>query len=345
MVHALRAKEYLEFDNPYDVGMTGFIGFASGYYAMEDCETLLILGSSFPYRQFYPSHAKIIQVDINGEALGRRCSLDLGVVGDVKTTIKALLPLLKPRSDRRFLDKALEHYHQSRRALDDLAQKSKQSELIHPQYLVKLVSDLAAEDAIFTCDVGTATVWAARYLTMNGKRRLLGSFNHGTMANALSQAIGAQATYPKRQIIALCGDGGFSMLMGDLLTLAQMALPIKVVILNNSSLGFVDLEMKAAGFLSFGTDLQNPNFAKMAEAAGIYAKRVEADDDLAGAISSVLAHPGPALIDVVVNSVELILPPALKAEQIKGFSLYVLKAIMDGRGAEVLALTKTNLWR
>ncbi len=345
MVHALRGKEYLEFDNPYDVGMTGFIGFSSGYYAMEDCEILLMLGTSFPYRQFYPSHAKVIQVDINGEAIGRRCPVDLGIVGDVKATLVALLPLLKQRSDARFLEKAKKHYQKARKDLDVLAEKSSQSHLIHPQYLAKSVSELAAKDAIFTCDVGTPTVWAARYLKMNGKRRLLGSFNHGTMANALSQAIGAQATFPERQTIALCGDGGLSMLLGDFLTLGQMNLCVKVIVFNNGCLGFVDLEMKASGFLSFGTDLHNPDFAKMANSMGIYAQRVEDSNQLEGRLSDVLAHPGPALLDVVTNSLELVLPPSLKAEQVKGFSLYLLKAIMDGRGSEVLELTKSNLWR
>jgi thiamine pyrophosphate-dependent acetolactate synthase large subunit-like protein len=325
--------------------MTGFIGFSSGYYAMEDCEILLMLGTSFPYRQFYPSHAKVIQVDINGEAIGRRCPVDLGIVGDVKATLVALLPLLKQRSDARFLEKAKKHYQKARKDLDVLAEKSSQSHLIHPQYLAKSVSELAAKDAIFTCDVGTPTVWAARYLKMNGKRRLLGSFNHGTMANALSQAIGAQATFPERQTIALCGDGGLSMLLGDFLTLGQMNLCVKVIVFNNGCLGFVDLEMKASGFLSFGTDLHNPDFAKMANSMGIYAQRVEDSNQLEGRLSDVLAHPGPALLDVVTNSLELVLPPSLKAEQVKGFSLYLLKAIMDGRGSEVLELTKSNLWR
>lgn len=345
MVHALRGKEHVEYDNPYDVGMTGFIGFSSGYYAMEDCDTLLMLGTNFPYRQFYPSHAKIIQVDIAGDALGRRCAVDLGVVGDVKETLRVLLPLLKKRDNTAFLDKAVKHYHKSRKQLDDLATGKPGSQLIHPQYVAKCVSEIAAEDTIFSCDVGTPTVWAARYLKMNGKRRLLGSFNHGTMANALSQAIGAQATFPDREVVALCGDGGFTMLMGDFITLAQCKLPIKVIIFNNGVLGFVELEMKAGGFLNFGTDLQNPDFGAMANAMGIYGKRVTDPGDLAGALRDAFAHPGPALIDVVTNRMELAMPPAIKAEQIKGFSLYTAKAIMDGRGAEVFELAKTNLWR
>lgn len=345
MVHALRGKEHVEYDNPYDVGMTGFIGFSSGYYAMEDCDTLFMLGTNFPYRQFYPSHAKIVQVDIAGEAIGRRCPVDLGVVGDVKETLRALLPLLKKRDNTAFLDKAVKHYQQSRKQLDDLATGKAGSNLIHPQYLAKLISETAAEDAIFTADVGTPTVWAARYLKMNGKRRLLGSFNHGTMANALSQSIGAQVAFPDRQVVAMCGDGGFTMLMGDFITLTQSKLPIKVIIFNNGVLDFVELEMKAGGFLNFGTELQNPDFAAMANAMGIYGKRVTDPGNLADVLRDAFAHPGPALIDVVTNRLELIMPPAIKAVQIKGFGLYTVKAIIDGRGAEIYELAKTNLWR
>ncbi len=345
MVHALRGKEHVEYDNPYDVGMTGFIGFSSGFYAMEDCDTLFMLGTNFPYRQFYPSHARVIQVDIRGDALGRRCALDLGVIGDVKETINVLLPLLKKRNDAAFLDKAVAHYHKARQKLDDLAIGKAGVRPIHPQYVAKMVSKLANEDAIVTCDVGTPTVWAARYLKMNGKRRLLGSFNHGTMANAMSQAIGAQASHPNRQTIALCGDGGFTMLMGDFITLAQAKLPIKIVIFNNGVLGFVELEMKAAGFLNFGTDLKNPDFGAMANAMGIYGKRVEDPAELEGALRDAFAHDGPALIDVVTNRMELVMPPTISVEQIKGFSVYTAKAIMGGRGDEVYELMKANLWR
>ncbi len=269
MVHALRGKEYVEYDNAYDVGMTGLIGFSSGYYAMLGCDVLLMLGTDFPYRQFYPTDAKIVQVDIRGEKLGNRAPLTMGLVGDVQSTIAALLPRLKEKSDRTFLDKALRHYGTARKELDDLTTGHAGRKPIHPQYLAKMLSDAAAEDAVFTCDVGMCTVWAARYLKMNGKRRLLGSFNHGSMANAMPQAIGAQAAFPGRQVISLSGDGGFTMLMGDLLTLTQMELPVKVVVFHNSKLSMVDLEMKSAGYLPTGVDLKNPNFAKMAEAVGI----------------------------------------------------------------------------
>uniref|UniRef100_UPI00131D64BE ubiquinone-dependent pyruvate dehydrogenase n=1 Tax=Acidisphaera sp. L21 TaxID=1641851 RepID=UPI00131D64BE len=221
MVHALGGKEYVEYDNPYDVGMTGLIGFASGYHAMLDCDTLLMLGTDFPYRQFYPTDAKIAQIDLRPENLGRRTRLDLGLVGDVGATLAALLPKLTPKADTAHLDACVTRYHHSRKELDDLATGKPGRKPIHPQHLAKLISEYASDDAVFTFDVGTPTIWAARYLKMNGKRRLIGSLVHGSMANAMPQAIGAQAAFPGRQIISLSGDGGFAMLMGDFLTLVQ----------------------------------------------------------------------------------------------------------------------------
>jgi len=344
IVHALRGKEHVEWDNPFDVGMTGFIGFSSGYHAMRNCDTLLMLGTDFPYRPFYPTEAKIAQVDREPDALGRRAPIDLGVVGGVKETIEALLPRLRRKTDRTFLDAARQHYAKAREDLDDLARPSAPGRPIHPQYLTRLLSGLADDDAIFSADVGTPTVWAARYLAMNGKRRLLGSFNHGSMANALPQALGAQAAYPKRQVISLSGDGGFSMLMGDFISLAQLGLPVKVVVYDNGSLGFVAMEMKAGGFLDTGTDLENPDFAAMANAMGIKGLRVTESAALEGALREALAHPGPVLVDVITAKQELVLPPKIQLEQAKGFSLYMLKAIMNGRGDEVVELAQTN-WR
>ena len=266
-MHSLRGKEHVEWDNPYDVGMTGLIGFSSGYYAMLDCDILLMLGTDFPYRQFYPqgSGVRLAQVDLRAEQIGRRASVDLGVVGDVRATLQALLPLLEENRGRRHLDQATEHYRKARNSLDELAVGKRGRRPIHPQQVAKAISDHAADDAIFTCDVGLPTVWAARYLAMNGKRRLLGSFWHGSMANAMAQTIGAQSAFPDRQVISLSGDGGFAMLMGDFLSLAQLKLPVKVVVFNNGSLGFIELEQKSTGFLATGTELQNPNFAAMAE--------------------------------------------------------------------------------
>ena len=345
IVHALGGKEFIEYDNPYSVGMTGLIGFSSGYAAIMACDTLLMLGTDFPYRQFYPNEARIAQVDIRPENLGRRCKLDLGLTGDVITTIEALLPKLRAKSDRSHLDAALKHYAGARRGLDELATGKAGHRPIHPQYLAKLVSETAADDAVFTADVGTPTIWAARYLHMNGRRRLLGSWAHGSMANAMAQAIGAQACSPGRQVVSLSGDGGFAMLMGDLLTLRQLKLPVKVVIFNNGTLGFVEMEMKAAGYLETGVRLDNPDFAAMANAIGIRARRVEDPGDLPGALEEVLAHDGPGLLDVVTARNELSMPPKIEAEQMKGFSLYVLRAVMSGRGDEVLDLARTNLIR
>ncbi|MCS5710369.1 ubiquinone-dependent pyruvate dehydrogenase [Candidatus Berkiella aquae] len=344
MVHALRGKEWVEFDNPYDVGMTGLVGFSSGYYAMEDCDTLLLLGTSFPYRQFYPTHAKVIQIDIRGEQLGKRMPVDIGVIGDIKATLTSLLPLLHAKTDSAHLDQAVKHYKKARQELDALATASV-GKVIHPQYVAKIIDEVAAKDAIFSCDVGTPTVWAARYLKMNGQRRLLGSFNHGSMANAFSQAIGSQATFKNRQVIAMCGDGGFSMLMGDILTLSQHQLPVKVIIFNNGTLGFVELEMIATGMVPFGTELKNPNFANMAKALGITGVRIENPIDVKDGLMSALQEKGPAVVDIVVNRNELVMPPTITVEQMKGFGLFMLKAIMNGKGDEVYELAKTNLWR
>jgi len=345
VVHTLRGKPYIEYDNPYDVGMTGFIGFSSGYFAMETCDTLLLLGTSFPYRQFYPEKAQIIQIDNNGEQLGKRTDIALGIIGDINDTLQALTPLLVRKTDSTHLDKAVDHYKKARVGLDDLAKGEPGKKPIHPQYVAKMVDEYADDDTLFSCDVGTPTVWSARYLKMNGKRRLLGSFNHGSMANALAQAIGAQASHPTRQVVAMCGDGGFSMLMGDILTLVQHQLPVKMIIFNNGALGFVEMEMHVGGMLDYGTELTNPNFANLAESVGIKGFRVEDPAQLAPALKIAFDHPGPALIDVKVNRNELMMPPTVSIAQMKGFSLYMMKAIINGQGTEILDLVKSNLWR
>lgn len=343
IVHSLRGKEYIEYDNPNDVGMTGLIGLSSGYHAMLQCDTLLLVGTNFPYRQFYPEHAKIAQIDCRAENLGNRCRLTLGVHGDVKTTLNALLPELTQKTDDKFLTACLAHFKQARHALDELAVINADDSMIHPQALARLLSENASEDAIFTCDVGTQTAWAARYLKMNGKRRLLGSFNHGSMANAMLQAIGAQVSHPDRQVISMSGDGGFAMMMGDCLSLKQLGLPVKLIVLNNGTLGFVEMEMKANGFVDTGVSLDNPDFAAMARAIGIHGVRVENPAKLEGAIQEVLNHPGPALLDVVSARQELIMPPTTTVEQATHFGLYMMTAIMDGRGREVIDLAKENI--
>jgi pyruvate dehydrogenase (quinone) len=345
IVHAFRGKEHLEYDNPYDVGMTGLVGFASGYAAMKECDTLLMLGTDFPYRAFYPEGARIAQVDIRPEALGNRCPLELGLLGGVKETVAALLPLLTEKTQSRHLDAALAHYKAARADLDALAESKPGSEIIHPQYLARMVDKLAAEDAIFTCDVGTPVVWTARYLSVNGKRRIIGSFNHGSMANAMLHAIGAQAACPGRQVVSLSGDGGFTMMMGDFITLTQMKLPVKVIVLNNGTLGFVEMEMKANGFLDTGCDLKNPNFAAMAEAMGVKGIRVEKPGEIEGALAAAFNHDGPALVDVVSARQELAMPPKTTVDEAYNFGLFMMKAVLDGRARQLIDLAKVNLIR
>jgi pyruvate dehydrogenase (quinone) len=343
IVHALRGKEYIEFENPFDVGLTGLIGFSSGYHAMEDCDVLLMLGTDFPYAQFFPKHAKVIQVDIRGNQIGRRTKVDLGLVGSIKDTLSALLPLLQTKTDRGHLDAKVKDYKKVREELAELAGADDNKTPIHPQYVAKLIDQLATDDAIFTCDVGTPTVWAARYLSMNGRRRLLGSFSHGSMAGAVPQAIGAQSAYPGRQVVTLSGDGGIAMMLGDLLTLRQQKLPVKMVVFNNGSLAFVELEMKAAGIVNYATDLDNPSFAAIANAVGIAGTRVEQPDDLESALKAAFATPGPALVEVMVNRQELSMPPNITLDQMKGFSLYMARSVFSGRGNEIIDLAKTNI--
>jgi pyruvate dehydrogenase (quinone) len=346
IVHAMRGKEFIEYDNPYDVGMTGLLGFSSGYHAMMDSDLLLMLGTDFPYQQFYPPRAYIIQIDIRGEQIGRRTKVDLGLVGDVRETLIVLKPLINQKSDDKgHLRESLDHYKKSRENLDSYAVGEPGRTPIHPQYVAKIINDVAADDAIFTCDVGTPTLWAARYLKMNGRRRLLGSFTHGSMANALPQAIGAREVFPHRQVICLSGDGGFSMLMGDFLSLRQLKLPVKIIVFNNGSLSFVELEMKAAGILTHGTSLVDTDFSKIAEAAGIMGLRAERPEQVKSMLKQALEHNGPALVDVVVNPQELLIPPTINLEQIRGFTLYMIKAVLNGRGDEVVDLAKTNLFR
>lgn len=345
IVHALRGKEFIEYDNPFDVGMTGLLGFASGYKAIKEADTLLMLGTDFPYQQFYPEGATVIQVDIRGRNLGRRTPIDLGLRGSVADTLAALQPLLRPKTDRDHLDRSLKHYRKTRAQLDSLAVNDRDKTPIRPEYVAALANRLVSDDAVFTCDVGSPVVWAARYLTMNGRRRLIGSFNHGTMANALPHAIGAQTAFPDRQVVALAGDGGLTMLFGELVTLIQNRLPVKVIVFNNSSLNFVELEMKAAGIVTFGTDLVNPDFAAVAQAMGVFGRRVTEPGELERAIGDALTYDGPAVVDVHTARQELSIPPAITVEQAKGFSLYAIRTILAGRADELLDLVTTNVAR
>jgi pyruvate dehydrogenase (quinone) len=312
---------------------------------MMNCEVLLMTGTDFPYRDFYPKDATIVQIDVRGEHLGRRSKLDFGFIGDTKTTLRALLPKLNENPYQQHLKDSLEHYRKTRKGLDDLATADSNKGPIHPQYVARVIDKLATDDAVFTCDVGTPVIWSARYLTMNGKRRLLGSFNHGSMANAMPQAIGAQAAYPGRQVISLSGDGGFSMLMGDVITLKQQKLPVKVIIFKNESLAFVELEQRATGFIEFATDLQSPDFAKIAEGSGLLGLTARTPDQVEPMIAQALKHDGPAVVEVFVARQELAMPPTITLEQAKGFSLFMLKAVLNGRGDEIIDLARVNLLR
>jgi pyruvate dehydrogenase (quinone) len=344
ITHALRGKEYVEFDNPFDVGMSGLLGFSSGYAAMKHADALVILGSDFPYPQFFPKDARVIQIDSRGEQIGRRTHVDVGLIGTVGSTIGALLPLLQAKSNDEYLKAAQKHYVSARKGLDDLATADTGDGPLRPEFVVRTLDQLASEDTVFTCDVGTPTVWAARYLTMNGRRRLIGSFNHGSMACALPQACGVQAVKRSRQVISMSGDGGLAMLMGELLTAKQNQLPIKVVVFNNGALAFVELEMKAAGYVNFGTDLDDPDFSQLATSCGFLGLRVTRAAELQAKTKQFLAHDGPALLDVKVQRQELSMPPTITVEQARGFGLYLLHAVLSDRGDEVLDLAQTNLF-
>ncbi len=345
VVHALRGKEFVEPGNPYDVGLTGLLGMPAGYHALMDADTILMLGTDFPYRQFYPEDARVVQVDIRPENIGRRTRVEIGLAGDVAETLRQLLPHLTPRADRAHLEAAQQRHRDDHDHLAELATGDAGDTSLHPQHVARLLNELATEDAIFTCDVGTPTIWAARYLRMNGRRRLIGSFVHGSMANALSQAYGAALAAPGRQVIAMCGDGGLAMLLSELLTVRQHNIPIKIVVFNNSALSFVELEMKAAGILEYGTELDNPDFGALATVAGLRGFRVSDPADLESVLREALAHDGPALVDAVVKRQELSMPPTIEAKQAAGFGLYALKALMNGRGSELLEMAKTNLFR
>ena len=343
VVHAFRGKEFVEYDNPYDVGMTGLLGFSSGYRAMEHCDTLVMLGTDFPYRPFYPEDVPVIQVDVRGDRIGRRTPVQVPLVGTVKDTIDALLPAITAKTDSAHLDRMTAHYRRARGRLDKLAHDRRNESPLHPQYVAATIDRLAADDAIFTADVGTPCIWAARYLKMNGTRRLIGSFNHGSMANALPHAVGAQASHPGRQVISLSGDGGLAMLLGELITLRQQHLPVKVIVFNNGALGFVELEMKSAGIVTWGTGLDNPDFAGIAQAVGMFGARVEKAGELETALRDAFSYDGPALVDVHTARTELSLPPKITYGELKGFTLYATRTILSGGGEELVELARTNL--
>ncbi|MDI3419394.1 pyruvate dehydrogenase [Streptomyces luteolus] len=342
--HALRGKEWIQYDNPYDVGMSGLLGYGAAYEATHECDLLILLGTDFPYNAFLPDDVKIVQVDVRPQHLGRRSKLDLAVWGDVRETLRCLTPRVRPKSDRRFLDKMLKkHAEALEGVVKAYTRKVEKHVPIHPEYVASVLDELADDDAVFTVDTGMCNVWAARYLSPNGKRRVIGSFSHGSMANALPQAIGAQFVDRGRQVVSMSGDGGFSMLMGDFLTLVQHDLPVKVVLFNNSSLGMVELEMLVAGLPSYGTGNNNPDFAAVARACGAYGVRVEKPKQLAGALKDAFRHKGPALVDVVTDPNALSIPPKISAEMVTGFALSASKIVLDGGVGRMLQMARSNL--
>ncbi|MFJ1535347.1 pyruvate dehydrogenase [Streptomyces mirabilis] len=342
--HALRGKEHIQYDNPYDVGMSGLLGYGAAYDAMHECDLLLLLGTDFPYTDFLPRHVRTVQVDVQPERLGRRTRLDLAVWGDVRETLKCLTPAVREKSSRRFLDRMLErHAHALESAVNAYTHNVDRHTPIHPEYVAAVLDEEAADDAVFTVDTGMCCVWAARYLTPNGRRRILGSFVHGSMANALPQAIGAQFLDRGRQVVSLSGDGGFSMLMGDFLTLVQYGLPVKVVVFNNSSLGMVDLEMMVDGLPPHATSYPHTDYAAIATAAGARGIRVEKPGEVREALRETFAHEGPALVDVVTDPTALAVPPKITAEQISGFALSASRTVLTGGVGRMVHLARANL--
>jgi pyruvate dehydrogenase (quinone) len=342
VAHTSRAKDFIEYDNPFNVGMTGIFGTAGGYHTLMSCDTLLLLGCDFAWRQFYPSHARILQIDIDPTHLGRRHPVEIGLVGDVKATLEALIPRIKLRQDTAFLDDCVKRHEDANRVLEKRATDA-HGGAIHPQYLTRLIDKYAAADAVFTADGGSPMVWVLRHVRASARRRTIVSLTHGTMANAMPQALGAKRAAPDRQVIALSGDGGLSMLLGDLITAVQEKIPIKVAVFNNGSLGFVELEMKVEGLLDAFTNLENPDFARVAQAIGFHAQRVERAEELEAAVRDWIAAPGPALLDVVTERMELVMPPKIEAAQVFGTALYSAKAVLSGRAGDVWELMTENL--
>ncbi|MGW5200845.1 pyruvate dehydrogenase [Streptomyces spiralis] len=342
--HALRGKEFIQYDNPFDVGMSGLLGYGAAYEATHECDLLILLGTDFPYNAFLPDDVRIAQVDVRPEVLGRRSKLDLAVWGDVKETLRCLTPRVREKTNRRFLDRMLKkHADALEGVVKAYTRRVDKHVPIHPEYVAAVLDEVAADDAVFTIDTGMCNVWGARYISPNGRRRIIGSFSHGSMANALPMAIGAQFTDRRRQVISMSGDGGFSMLMGDFLTLVQHDLPVKVVLFDNSSLGMVELEMLVAGLPSYGTANKNPDFAAVARACGAHGVRVEKPKELAGALKDAFRHKGPALVDVVTDPNALSIPPKISAEMVSGFALSASKIVLAGGVGRMVQMARSNL--
>ncbi|WKU48527.1 pyruvate dehydrogenase [Streptomyces sp. VNUA116] len=342
--HALRGKEWIQYDNPYDVGMSGLLGYGAAYEATHECDLLILLGTDFPYNAFLPDDVKTVQVDVRPEHLGRRAALDLAVWGDVRETLRCLTPRVRVKNSRKFLDKMLaKHADALEGVVKAYTRKVEKHTPIHPEYVASVLDEEADDDAVFTVDTGMNNVWAARYLTPNGRRRVIGSFTHGSMANALPQAIGAQFLDRGRQVVSMSGDGGFAMLMGDFLTLVQYGLPVKVVLFDNSSLGMVELEMMVGGLPAYGTTNRNPDFAAIATAAGAYGVRVEKPKHVRGALRDAFRHKGPALVDVVTDPNALSIPPKITADMVGGFALSAGRMVLEGGVGRMVQMARSNL--
>ena len=342
VAYSFKAKMDIQYDNPNEVGMTGLLGLPSAYHSMHESDLLILLGTDFPYTPFMPAKCKIVQVDIKPERIGRRAKVDVGLCGSVKDTISALLPLIAPKSDDSFLKAQLKLYAEVEKKMHTYVDDIGKKDFVHPEFVAGTLDKLADDDAIFTVDTGMSCVWGARYITATGKRKMLGSFNHGSMANAMPQAIGAALACPGRQVIAMCGDGGLSMLLGDLATITQYKLPIKIIVFNNRALGMVKLEMEVAGLPDWQTDMHNPDFAMVAQAMGMKGITVREPDDVKQALREALSFKGPALVNIMTDPNALAMPPKIEFDQVKGMALSMTKLILNGRMDEVLDTVKAN---
>lgn len=341
--HALGGKEWIQWDNPYDVGMSGLLGYGACYEASNEADLLILLGTDFPYDTFLPQR-RTAQVDRNPSRLGARTQLEVAVHGDVGATLRALQPLVSAKRDRSFLDKMLRrHAERLEKVVAAYTRGVEKHVPIHPEYVASVLDELADDDAVFTVDTGMNSVWAARYLTPTGRRRVLGSWRHGTMANALPHAIGAAVSQPGRQVISMSGDGGLAMLLGELLTVRIHRLPVKVVLFNNASLGLVKLEMLVGGIPDFETDHEPHDYAAIARAAGIDAIRIEDPAKVRDGLADGLSRPGPVLIDVVTDSNALSMPPNITAAQVKGFAIAASKMVVEGGVGRMVDLARSNL--
>ncbi len=342
VTYSYKAKMAIQYDNPFEVGLTGLLGIPSAYHAMHECELLVLLGTDFPYTPFMPVDNKIVQIDIKPENLGRRAKLDLGLCGDVKDTLQALLPLLGTKEDATFLDQQLDFYQEVKKNLQTYVKDTGKLNEIHPEFVASVINELADKNAIFTVDTGMSCVWAARYVDGTGERKMLGSFNHGSMANAMPQAIGAALARPEQQVIAFCGDGGISMMLGDLMTIVQYQLPVKIIVFNNRSLGMVKLEMLVAGIPDLETDMLNPDFIKIAEAMGMQGIGIDDPDDVKSGLERAFKCEGPVLVSIQTDPNALAMPPKLEFDQMKGFALYMGKMMLSGRMDEAFKIISSN---